>query len=45
MSRPGDGTTVTIERRQEPELTTVAELPAVEEMAEMPIETAKRISA
>jgi signal transduction histidine kinase len=45
MSRPGDGTTVTIERRQEPELTTVAELPAVEEVAEMPIEAAKRIHA
>jgi signal transduction histidine kinase len=45
MSRPGDGTTVTIERRQEPELTTVAELPAVEEVAEMPIEAAKRIPA
>jgi signal transduction histidine kinase len=45
MSRPGDGTTVTIERRLEPELTTAPELAPVEELPELPNGSAKRISA
>jgi signal transduction histidine kinase len=45
MSRPGDGTTVTIERRLEPELAAVPEMAAVEELPELSNGTAKRISA
>jgi two-component system sensor kinase len=45
MSRPGDGTTVLIERRLEPELSTVPELAPVEDLPELPNGGAKRISA
>lgn len=45
MSRPGDGTTVTIERRLEPEMTSVPELAPVEELPELANGTAKRIPA
>ena len=45
MARPGDGTTVTIERRLEPEMTSVPELAPVEELPELANGTAKRIPA
>ena len=40
MSRPGDGTTVMVERRIEPELEAMPELPPIEEMPELPADTA-----
>ena len=45
MSRPGDGTTVLIERRLETDLPAVPELPPLEALPELPNGTAKRISA
>ena len=44
-SRPGDGTTVMIERRLEPEMGVVPELPPVEALPKLPNGAAKRISA
>jgi signal transduction histidine kinase len=45
MSRPGDGTTVMIERRIEPEASTVPRLSPVAELPELPPGAAKRIPA
>ncbi len=45
MSRPGDGTTVLIERRLEPEQAALPELPPADELPKLPNGTAKRISA
>jgi signal transduction histidine kinase len=45
MSRPGDGTTVTVERPIDPELATVPELAPVDDLRELPAHAAKRISA
>jgi two-component system sensor kinase len=45
MSRPGDGTTVMIERRIEPELDTLPELATVDDLPELATGAPKRISA
>jgi hypothetical protein len=45
MSRPGDGTTVMIERRIEPEPATAPQLATVEDLPELPPGAPKRISA
>jgi signal transduction histidine kinase len=45
MSRPGDGTTVTVERPIDPELATVPELVPVDELPELAGHAPKRISA
>jgi signal transduction histidine kinase len=45
MSRPGDGTTVMIERRIDPELATVPELEPAMEMSELEASVPKRIPA
>jgi signal transduction histidine kinase len=45
MSRPGDGTTVLIERRIEPEKLAVSQLAPIDSLAELPVSAAKRIPA
>jgi two-component system NarL family sensor kinase len=45
MSRPGNGTTVTVERPIDPELATVPELAPVDNLPELPAHASKRISA
>jgi signal transduction histidine kinase len=45
MSRPGDGTTVMIERQIEPEMDTVPELPHVEDLPELSAGAPRRIPA
>jgi signal transduction histidine kinase len=45
MSRPGDGTTVLIERRIDPVQTTIAQPPPIDALAELPVTVSRRISA
>jgi hypothetical protein len=45
MSRPGDGTTVMIERRIDPELATVPELEPAGVVPELEVSVPKRIPA
>jgi signal transduction histidine kinase len=45
MSRPGDGTTVMIERRIEPEPTVAGEAVAIDELAELPADTMTSVPA
>ena len=45
MSRPGDGTTIMIERRIEPEPPEVSETLAINELAAVPVDTITGVPA
>jgi hypothetical protein len=45
MSRPGDGTTVMVERQIDPEMATVPELAPANDLPELPAAAPRRIPA